>query len=211
MPAAVLPSGWTFQKVYCPVARTRVPCGSSSCVLAACSHLVGPCSLSSSFTAAQLQIHQEHVVIKGTSCQQQTPGASLSTPCPQGQVAGSNALSSYGQGHLFLLLLVTLSSLRLQLERLGEDARRHDREVRKLEDSIGRLSNCVDRARTKVRWAACIGPTAPCREASWAPSATPKLTCIGHAPRPQAAFTERCAACASKQGSDQARRGSSLS
>ena len=43
----------------------------------------------------------------------------------------------------------------LQLERLGEEARRHDREVRKLEDSIGRLSNCVDRARTKVRWAAC--------------------------------------------------------
>ena len=57
----------------------------------------------------------------------------------------------YGQRRLFLLLLVILSSLRLQLERLGEEARRHDREVRKLEDSIGRLSNCVDRARTKVR------------------------------------------------------------
>lgn len=41
--------------------------------------------------------------------------------------------------------------LAVQLERLGEDARRHDREVRELEDSIGRLSNCVDRARTKVR------------------------------------------------------------
>lgn len=52
---------------------------------------------------------------------------------------------------MFLSLLMILSSLRLQLERLGEDARRHDREVRELEDSIGRLSNCVDRARTKVR------------------------------------------------------------
>ena len=88
-----------------------------------------------------------------------------------------------------------LSILRLQLERLGEDARRHDREVRKLEDSIGRLSNCVDRARTKVRWAACMCPPAAHREASWVPSATSKSTCIGRAPCPQAADTECFAAC----------------
>ena len=112
-----------------------------------------------------------------------------------------------------MLLLVIPSSLHLQLERLGEDARRHDREVSKFEDSIGRLFTCVDRARTKVRWVPCTCPAANCREASWARLATSRLTFTGRAPGTQAAYTDtECfAACTSKQGSESACWGSCLS